>query len=99
MEISFDLPISHSQHHNNVQDGEYGKGITEGTMDHVPQIKHLLRSGEKQYAFGQRRLQPRHSNRAFQLGIVRRQNSEQRDRATLRNLQRAGAARKLEMAA
>src|SRR5690349_9992603 len=47
MRISSSLPITHSQHHHNVTDGEDSKGITELAVDDVPKIKHLLGPGQE----------------------------------------------------
>src|ERR1700731_3158061 len=73
------LPITHPQHHHNVQDGQNRKGITKRAVHHVPQVKHLFGPGQKQNSFGQGRLSSRGLNGEFQLGIARLENSKQSD--------------------
>src|SRR5580700_4071344 len=42
MRISSFLPITQPERHNNVKDGEDGKGITKWAVNHVPQVENLL---------------------------------------------------------
>src|SRR6266481_4644225 len=48
--------IAHEEGDANVQDGEDGEGITEGPVNDVPELKNLLRTGEKGDALGERGL-------------------------------------------
>jgi hypothetical protein len=59
-----------------MHDCQDGEEAAKWTMDHVPQIKDLPRSGEEQDALGDRRLPPRVVNRTLQFVIARRQNSK-----------------------
>lgn len=41
------LNESQREYNHNVKKGEYGKGITEGTMNHMPEMKHVPCASKK----------------------------------------------------
>jgi len=85
--------------YNNVDERQYGEGVAERFMRHMPQLEHLLGVRKKYDAPGKQSLSSGQPNHSFELGILRRQSTERTNRGpnpitrTLRRTTRNGRAR------
>src|SRR5579864_6761853 len=78
MRLSNCLPIAHTEHHNNVDDGQDREGITERAVNDVPEVEDLLRARQEQDALGERGLLPSGLNRVLEFDVLGGEKSAQR---------------------
>src|SRR3974377_1157111 len=70
--ITFFLPpITQVDHHNDVDECQNRKRPAERLVDHVPEVKNLLRARKEQNELSQSRLVTRCADRTFQFAIPR----------------------------